>query len=355
MKLLIAEDKSRASNLDEFCVELDKLGIECKIVGDLDIFDNSKLINKYSKYLSTPAKFKKLMQEFKPDFVLVERVSQFASLVIKSKIPLIFFLLGDFWSEINFAKKHCDSLQEKIRICMKERMAEKCFEGSRIIFPICNYLEKIVNEKYPNKKTSVMYQGISLSEWKSVKGKNLKHPCVGLLQGATIWGKTREMLILKKVIQSMPNVTFYWVGDGPYRDKITSALENENNFKWLGSLNYPDQVRDFLSEIDIYALISGIDMSPLTLQEAQLMKKPVIATDVGGISELMVDKKTGFLLQKGNPQEIIEKISILEKDQKLREEMGVAGHKFISENFSWEKIAEKFAKDLKEIKNKEKS
>ena len=44
-------------------------------------------------------------------------------------------------------------------------------------------------------------------------------------------------------------------------------------FIGLGSLDYPNKVREFLTEIDVYALISGIDMSPLTLQEAQLMEK----------------------------------------------------------------------------------
>ncbi len=45
------------------------------------------------------------------------------------------------------------------------------------------------------------------------------------------------------------------------------------NFHWLGKLEYPDKVREFLSEIDIYALITGMDLSPLSLKEAQLMKK----------------------------------------------------------------------------------
>ena len=62
-------------------------------------------------------------------------------------------------------------------------------------------------------------------------------------------------------------------------------LEKYENFHWLGSLEYPEKVREFLTEIDVYALISGIDMSPLSLQEAQLMEKPVIATNVGGIPE----------------------------------------------------------------------
>ena len=65
-------------------------------------------------------------------------------------------------------------------------------------------------------------------------------------------------------MEKMPDVNFYWVGDGPYSDKILPALEKFDNFHWLGHLKYPDEVRQFFSEIDIYALVSGIDMSPHT-------------------------------------------------------------------------------------------
>jgi glycosyltransferase involved in cell wall biosynthesis len=144
----------------------------------------------------------------------------------------------------------------------------------------------------------------------------------------------------------MPDVMFYWAGDGPYRDKILSTLEKYDNFKWLGNLQYPDKVREYFTEIDVYALVSGIDMSPLTLQEAQLMKKPVVATNVGGIPELMKDGETGFLVEKGNSEEWIKKISILIDSKEKRKEMGENGRKFVEENFSWEKIAKEFLKDL---------
>ena len=54
----------------------------------------------------------------------------------------------------------------------------------------------------------------------------LKHPCVGVLQSANIWGKAEQMLILKKLMKKMPDVTFYWAGDGPYRKKILPELSN---------------------------------------------------------------------------------------------------------------------------------
>ena len=112
-------------------------------------------------------------------------------------------------------------------------------------------------------------------------------------------------------------------------------------------MNYPDKVREFLDEIDVYGLISGLDMSPLTLQEAQLMKKPVLATNVGGIPELMKDKETGFLIEKGDHAEWIDKISLLLNDEKTRHQMGLSGRKFVEENFSWDIIAKKFVNEIK--------
>jgi len=193
-----------------------------------------------------------------------------------------------------------------------------------------------------------MYQGINSKNWYKEKEMELKHPCIGFLQGSVIWEKAKEMLTLTKVIESMPEVTFYWAGDGPYRDIILTKLKKYDNFHWLGPLEYPGKVREFLSSIDIYGLASGIDMSPLTLLEAQLMEKPVIASKVGGIPELMIDNKTGFLVNKGNSEEWKEKISILLNDRKKQLEMGENGREFVKENFSWDKIAKEFKKTITE-------
>ena len=139
---------------------------------------------------------------------------------------------------------------------------------------------------------------------------------------------------------------FYWAGDGPFRERIIEELKDFHNFKWLGRLEYPTKVRQFLSEIDIYALISGMDLAPLTLKEAQLMEKPVIATNVGGIPEMMIDKETGFLVSENNSKELINIIDLLLKNPSLREKMGKSGREFILENFSWDLIARRFLKNI---------
>jgi len=346
MKLLIGGSPSKIFHLQEFQNSLIKLEIKCKLVIDTDIskgFPSRKI----SDWFQTQKKFDMLISDFKPDIILVDRQKHFAKIALKYKIPLIIHLRGDIWKEAKWAKETTYKLfLKRIALNVWISITKETFEKSTLIIPICKHLKKIVKQHYPNKKSAVMYQGINPSRWYPVKGMKLEHPCVGLVQRATIWGKTQEMLILKDVIQQMPDVTFYWAGDGPYREKIQAELGKYDNFKWLGNLEYPDKVREFLTEIDVYALVSGIDMSPLTLQEAQLMKKPVIATNVGGIPELMKDNETGFLVEKGNSKELIEKLSLLINDKEKRKIMGENGRKFIEENFSWDKIAKEFLKIL---------
>ena len=346
MKILIAGSPSKIFHLKELKDNLISLKVETKLVIDTEIYEGFPSRN-LKKWFQTTKKLEKLIFDFKPDVIIVDRQRNFTKIVSKYKIPLIIHLRGDYWSEIEWAKKTLyNSIPKKIILKKWIKIAEESFENSSLILPICKHLEKIVKEKYPNKETAVMYQGITSDRWYPEEGTKLKHPCVGLLQGAVIWGKAQEMLILEKVLKEMPDVTFYWVGDGPYRDKILPILKKYDNFKWLGALQYPDKVRQYLTEIDVYALVSGIDMSPLTLQEAQLMRKPVVATKVGGIPELMKNNETGFLVEKGNAEELIEKLSLLINNKKQSEEMGDAGRKFVEENFSWDKITKEFVKDL---------
>ncbi len=356
MKLLIAVDRKRFFLIDQFADELRKKGIECLVIDDLDIYDKDEPGNKYLKWIGTPKKFQKIMNDFKPDIIFTERVSHFSSLVIKTDIPLIIFVRGEDglphdWSKINWKEQTLEtSFSNKINIFTKQKIAKKCYEKATLILPICQYLEKIIRSNCPNKDVHVLYQGINQKDWFSEKGMKLKHPCVGFLQGAEIWEKTKEMLLLPDIMKKMPEVNFYWAGDGPYQKKILPILEKFDNFHWLGNLDYPGEVRQFLSEIDVYGLLTGIDMSPHTLLEAGLMKKSVIATNVGGVSESCIDNKTCFLIEKNDPQGWIDKISVLLKHKEKMKLMGNEGFEYVNKNFLWGKIAEDFINILESKK-----
>ena len=347
MKLLIGASSSKIFHLREFGKNLEKYDIETKVVFDADYADGFPN-RKISKWFSTNKKFKKLVSEFKPDVIFVDRTRHFALEASKMNIPLVIHLRGDHWAEIIMAKETLyKSASKKIAINKWEEMGEECFKKSKLILPICNHLSKITEERYSGKSVETMYQAISPENWFHKDGMELKHPCVGILQSATIWEKTKEMKLLPEVLEAMPDVHFYWAGDGVYRDEVLPLLEKYENFHWLGSLEYPDKVREFLTEIDVYALISGIDMSPLSLQEAQLMEKPVVATNVGGIPELMEDGKTGFLVEKGNANDLLEKLSMSINNLENSNEMGKKGREFVKNNFNLDKICNDFLNHLK--------
>lgn len=349
MKLLIGGSPSKIFHLEEFAKNLEKKEIECKVVIDTSIYSGFPS-RKISNWFETEKKFNNLVNEFKPNAVFVDRQINFGVAASKLKIPLLVHLRGDYWAEQIMARQTLyKSVQMRAVLWYKDRVAQKCFKDSTIILPICKYLEKRVHEYLPEHNTEVLYQGIEPSNWYEDVEMELKHPCVGLVQSANIWEKAKQLMILPKILEKFPNVMFYWVGDGPYAKNILPILEKYKNFKWLGKLEYPNKVRQFLSTIDIYALLTGIDMSPLTLQEAQLMKKPVIATSVGGIPELIKDQETGFLVSKDNPDDVIEKISLLLDNPNKRQEMGKAGRQYVEDNFTWNEITKKFIQVMNDL------
>ena len=168
---------------------------------------------------------------------------------------------------------------------------------------------------------------------------NLKHPCVGIIQKANIWEKTKEMLILPEILKKLPNVHFYWAGNGKHSDEIISVLGDYKNFHWLGTLDYPEKIKNFLSEIDIFALFSGLDNTPLSILEAGLMCKHVIATEIGGIPETIKNKETGFLVEKGNHEQWVTFLQFLLENPDKAKMMGEQGRKFVLENFNLELMA----------------
>jgi len=347
MKLLIGASSSKIFHLNEFSENLQKNNVETKVIFDADYADGFPS-RKIKNWLTSNKKFKKLIEDFKPNLIFADRTRHFALEASKTKIPLIIHLRGNYWAEIAMARETLyKSAGKKLAINKWDEIGEECFKNSKLILPICNHLSEITRKRYSNKPIETLYQGITPENWFQKKGMELKHPCVGILQGATIWEKTKELTILPKILEKMPDVHFYWAGDGVYKDQVLPLLEKYENFHWLGSLEYPDKVREFLTEIDVYALISGIDMSPLTLQEAQLMEKPVIATNVGGIPELMEDGETGYLIEKNNPEELFEKLSILINDQEKARKMGKRGKEFVARNFNWDKICNDFLNHLK--------
>ena len=72
------------------------------------------------------------------------------------------------------------------------------------------------------------------------------------------------------------------------------------------------------------------------------MEKPIVASNVGGIPEMIYDGKTGFLVDEGNADQWTEKISFLLKNENVAKEMGKAAKQLIIEKFNWNTLAKDF-------------
>ena len=344
MKLLIITSKSKLIHLEELGKNLIKFNVEYKLIEDLDYIDEFSILAKHTKM----KKFDRLIDEFVPDCVLLDRISVLGLKIIKKNIPLMVTIRGDIWEEEKIARKRNNSLRFRLALMRKRRLIKECISRAEVILPISNYLSDIIKIQFPNNKIIVFpISSRDPNYWKKEKIENLKHPCVGILQGAAIWGKTKELLILPKILESYPSVNFYWAGDGEFRNKITSKLDKFDNFVWLGELSYPHEVKKFVSEIDIFLLLSGMDSFGQVILESSLLEKPILASNVGGIKEIVKHGQTGFLIEEGDVNDWINKISLLLNDEKKCRELGEKGRDLIENNFSWEKTAEKFMNIIK--------
>ncbi len=111
-----------------------------------------------------------------------------------------------------------------------------------------------------------------------------------------------------------------------------SSFGIKNGLKVLGYRKDNVQI-SALQDIAIDLSYKGVGITG-TLREALSMEKPVVASDVGGNRELVLDGKVGFLVPPRDPKVAAEKILILLKDKDLREKLGKEGRRRVQENFS---------------------
>ena len=119
-------------------------------------------------------------------------------------------------------------------------------------------------------------------------------------------------------------------------EKRAHELKIANYIKFTGPVNHED-IPLWISASDILVLPSLSEGRPNVILEALACEVPVVATDVGGIPELMVDGETGYLVPAKSPDELSRKINKLLDNKNRREKMGEFGRKsIIQRGLTWE-------------------
>jgi len=197
------------------------------------------------------------------------------------------------------------------------------------------------------KKAEVVYNGINVDamgidyseDFKMKKRKEL-----GLRQDSFILGNIGRLVLdkdqatlikaFRKLIKRKFNGELVIVGDGPLREKLVKLIEEYGLQQYVKLLGFRDDIPEILSIFDVYVLSSIREGVSLTLLEAMAASKPVIATQVGGNPEVVVEKETGHLVPCGFPERIESAVSRLYVNRDLAEKMAIAGKKRVENMFS---------------------
>lgn len=121
------------------------------------------------------------------------------------------------------------------------------------------------------------------------------------------------------------------VGDGPDRDEIEREIARTGARVQL--LGERDDVPEQLAASHVFVLSSRSEGLPLSILEAMAAGLPVIASDVGGVPELVADGETGFVVPVGDEDALREALRRLVADSKLRARMGAASRRRAQEHF----------------------
>lgn len=177
-----------------------------------------------------------------------------------------------------------------------------------------------------------------IQEFRQSQGYTDDHCVIGTVCVLRSWKGITHLLQAAKLLENEESIRWLIVGDGPcypglmeqcqklnLQDKVTFTGQLENPFHALASM-------------DIFMLLSTANegVSQASLQAAYL-KKPIIATTVGGLPEVCIHGRTGYTVSPNSPDEVAKYALALSKDPQMQKDMGKNAHELAINNFSFDK------------------
>jgi glycosyltransferase involved in cell wall biosynthesis len=143
-----------------------------------------------------------------------------------------------------------------------------------------------------------------------------------------------------QVVQHVPDAVLLMVGDGPVRSELESLVATLNLQRQVHFLGWIEELAPLYATIDICALSSLNEGTPVALIEAMAAAKAVVATRVGGIADVVEHERTGLLVPSGDPEALADAIARLAADPGERCRMGAAGRHAVVARFSHERLVD---------------
>ena len=137
-----------------------------------------------------------------------------------------------------------------------------------------------------------------------------------------------------QVLKNFPQTKFWIVGDGPQKETVQRQIEVSGLHANVRLTGFREDIPALLAHMDVFVLASiGAEGIPQALTQALAMERAVVATNIGGIPEVIQDGKSGFLVAPKNSEQLAEKICRLLKDSALRAGFGKVGGSRVTEYY----------------------
>jgi len=212
----------------------------------------------------------------------------------------------------------------------------------------------------PEEKITVIHSGIELNklqEYTLAEKTKLKKE-VGLPEDSFVVGTVGRLVPVKgpeflikasqTIIPAHPNTYFLFAGDGPLKKDLQKKAKEAGEEKNIVFLGWRDDIAHILSVFDVFCLPSLNEGMGRVLVEAMAHGIPIVASEVGGIPDLITPGKNGFLVPPKNPEELAKHIQILIEDENKRRKMGEAGKK-MAPRFSHDTMVKNIAELYEEL------
>ena len=242
-----------------------------------------------------------------------------------------------------------DSLKAKFYTSLDMRLLKRF---PKIVAISEEVKKEILDAGISENKITVIENGIDLLKFSNHYDTEKLRKDLGIRSGVTIIGTVGRLSpekgqldflnAAKLLKQSHKEVFFLIVGDGPLRVSLQTAIEEmqlHNNVLITGIRN---DIPEILSLLDIFVLPSHSEGLPMALLEAMAAKKPIIATSVGAIPNLLSQKESGILIPPGNVNLLKNAMAVLIKNSSKANIIAQNAHSIVVERYSSKRMTEQY-------------
>ncbi len=217
----------------------------------------------------------------------------------------------------------------------------------RVITVSASIRDTLIHDGVRPSLVEVIYEGMDLQGIDALPKAPPRvgddRPVIGIV--AHLSSEKGHITLIKAVsllLQSYPRLVLSVVGEGPLRaelEKLTNTLGASRSVLFLG---FREDVDSVMKSFDIFCLPSLSEGLSSAILAAMGNRLPVVATSVGGIPELVTDRKTGLLVPPRDPERLARALRELLDSPDLRKRMGESGRRRVESHFTLEKKIRNF-------------